>query len=277
MQLRRPRTMVFITHDFDEALRLGDRIAIMKDGVLDQVGTPEEVVADPATSYVREFTTHVPQAEVLTARRVMGAVRECARHTDASATIAELIPMLLADPSPIAVHDDDGEPVGSVGAGRRRRAACRANGRTSRCRDDDGGQLRRSGSVGISPRLVPLGVLVALRRRRRRAARRRRLPGQLEHQPRRPDRRVPRLGPRQPAHAIRCSSTSSNRSATSSTGRWRRSPSNCRRCRGSPCRSSSLVLIGRTGHWFTADRRRRGDHPARACSACGSRRWRRWR
>ena len=78
MQLRRPRTMVFITHDFDEALRLGDRIAIMKDGVLDQVGTPEEVVADPATSYVREFTTHVPQAEVLTARRVMGAVRECA-------------------------------------------------------------------------------------------------------------------------------------------------------------------------------------------------------
>ena len=52
MQMRRPRTMVFITHDFDEALRLGDRIAIMKDGVLDQVGTPEEVVAAPATNYV---------------------------------------------------------------------------------------------------------------------------------------------------------------------------------------------------------------------------------
>ena len=80
MQLRRPRTMVFITHDFDEALRLGDRIAIMKDGVLDQVGTPEEVVADPATSYVREFTTHVPQAEVLTAQRVMGAVRTVPAH-----------------------------------------------------------------------------------------------------------------------------------------------------------------------------------------------------
>jgi glycine betaine/proline transport system ATP-binding protein len=116
MQLRRPRTMVFITHDFDEALRLGDRIAIMKDGVLDQVGTPEEVVAEPATSYVREFTTHVPQAEVLTARRVMGAVRDCDRHTTTSATIAELIPMLLSDPSPIAVHDDDGQPVGSVDA-----------------------------------------------------------------------------------------------------------------------------------------------------------------
>jgi glycine betaine/proline transport system ATP-binding protein len=116
MQVRRPRTMVFITHDFDEALRLGDRIAIMKDGVLDQVGTPEEVVANPATSYVREFTTHVPQAEVLTARLVMGPVQDCTRHTDASAKVAELIPMLLADPSPIAVHDDGGEPVGSVGA-----------------------------------------------------------------------------------------------------------------------------------------------------------------
>ena len=115
MQRRRPRTMVFITHDFDEALRLGDRIAIMKDGVLDQVGTPEDVVADPATSYVREFTTHVPQAEVLTARRVMGSVRECTRHTDVSAKVADLIPMLLDDPSPIAVHDGDGEAVGSVG------------------------------------------------------------------------------------------------------------------------------------------------------------------
>jgi glycine betaine/proline transport system ATP-binding protein len=116
MQQRRPRTMVFITHDFDEALRLGDRIAIMKDGVLDQIGTPEDVVAHPATNYVREFTTHVPQAEVLTAQRVMGAVRDCARHTDATAKVADLIPMLLADPSPIAVHNSDGEPVGSVDA-----------------------------------------------------------------------------------------------------------------------------------------------------------------
>ena len=115
LQQRRPRTIVFITHDFDEALRLGDRIAIMKDGVLDQVGTPEEVVAEPATDYVREFTTHVPQAEVLTARRVMGSVRECARQADESAKIADLIPMLLADPSPIAIHDGSDQPIGSVG------------------------------------------------------------------------------------------------------------------------------------------------------------------
>ena len=136
MQLRRPRTMVFITHDFDEALRLGDRIAIMKDGVLDQVGTPEDVVADPATNYVREFTTHVPQAEVLTARACHGGGAECARHTDATAKVADLIPMLLADPSPIAVHDSDGETVGSVDAAE---CCCDAGAGTAndRCRCDD--------------------------------------------------------------------------------------------------------------------------------------------
>jgi glycine betaine/proline transport system ATP-binding protein len=116
LQMRHPRTVVFITHDFDEALRLGDRIAVMKDGVFDQVGTPEQVVADPATEYVREFTTHVPPAEVLTARRVMGAVQECSRHADASARVSELIPMLLDDPSPIAIHDADDGAIGSVSA-----------------------------------------------------------------------------------------------------------------------------------------------------------------
>ena len=64
LQQRRPRTIVFITHDFDEALRLGDRIAIMKDGVLDQVGTPEEVVAEPsdrATSASSRRTSRRPR------------------------------------------------------------------------------------------------------------------------------------------------------------------------------------------------------------------------
>ena len=72
LQERRPRTIVFITHDFDEALRLGDRIAIMKDGVFDQIGTPEEIVAEPATDYVREFTTHVCRPRCSRRGRVMG-------------------------------------------------------------------------------------------------------------------------------------------------------------------------------------------------------------
>ena len=65
------KTMIFITHDLAEALKLGDRIAIMKDGHFVQVGTPEEVVANPADDYVAEFTKEVPRAHVLTARAIM--------------------------------------------------------------------------------------------------------------------------------------------------------------------------------------------------------------
>ena len=59
------KTIVFITHDFDEAIRLGDRIAIMKDGAVVQVGTPEEIVLAPATDYVSEFTRNVTRAKVV--------------------------------------------------------------------------------------------------------------------------------------------------------------------------------------------------------------------
>jgi glycine betaine/proline transport system ATP-binding protein len=65
------KTMIFITHDLMEALKLGDRIAIMKDGHFVQVGTPEEVVARPADDYVADFTRDVPRAHVLTARSIM--------------------------------------------------------------------------------------------------------------------------------------------------------------------------------------------------------------
>jgi glycine betaine/proline transport system ATP-binding protein len=65
------KTMIFITHDLMEALKLGDRIAIMKDGQFVQVGTPEEVVARPADDYVADFTRDVPRAHVLTARSIM--------------------------------------------------------------------------------------------------------------------------------------------------------------------------------------------------------------
>ncbi len=66
--------MIFITHDLAEALKLGDRIAIMKDGAFVQVGTPEEVVAHPADDYVADFTKDVPRAHVLTARAIMRPV-----------------------------------------------------------------------------------------------------------------------------------------------------------------------------------------------------------
>ncbi|GGU83091.1 glycine/betaine ABC transporter ATP-binding protein [Streptomyces albospinus] len=65
------RTMVFITHDLAEALRVGDRIALMRDGRIVQLGTPEEIVGSPADDYVRDFVRDVPREQVLTVRRAM--------------------------------------------------------------------------------------------------------------------------------------------------------------------------------------------------------------
>jgi glycine betaine/proline transport system ATP-binding protein len=109
------RTIVFITHDFAEALRLGDRIAIMKDGVFDQVGTPEEIVARPATDYVREFTTDIPKSKVLTVRSVMHpGDTNGVRRVPCNTKIGQLIPLLLDSGDPICVVDDDGQPLGIV-------------------------------------------------------------------------------------------------------------------------------------------------------------------
>jgi glycine betaine/proline transport system ATP-binding protein len=65
------KTMVFITHDLAEALKLGDRILIMRDGEVIQIGTPDEVVAAPADDYVKDFTSDVPRSHVLTLKWVM--------------------------------------------------------------------------------------------------------------------------------------------------------------------------------------------------------------
>ena len=71
MQGKLHKTIIFITHDLDEAVRIGDRIAIMRDGVIVQVGTPMEVVLHPADAYVREFTSNVRQNALMTAGVVM--------------------------------------------------------------------------------------------------------------------------------------------------------------------------------------------------------------
>jgi glycine betaine/proline transport system ATP-binding protein len=110
------RTIIFITHDFAEALRLGDRIAIMKDGSFDQVGTPEEIVTNPATDYVREFTTDIPRAKVLSVRSVtvVGTAKPGGRSVHADAAVECVIPMLLDNDEPINVIDDAGEAIGVV-------------------------------------------------------------------------------------------------------------------------------------------------------------------
>ena len=115
------KTIVFITHDFDEAIRLADRIAIMKDGEVIQVGTAEELVTSPADDYVVEFTSKVPRAKVMSAQSIMEAAstqagkcrpltEDCTVHCEAK--VEEVAPAILANGQRLAVVDDDGKVVG---------------------------------------------------------------------------------------------------------------------------------------------------------------------
>ncbi len=74
------KTMLFITHDLPEALRLGDRIAIMRDGAIVQLGTPEELVGSPADDYVANFVRDIPRTHVLTLRWIMREPRPGEEH-----------------------------------------------------------------------------------------------------------------------------------------------------------------------------------------------------
>jgi glycine betaine/proline transport system ATP-binding protein len=110
------KTMIFITHDLAEALKLGDRIAIMKDGRFVQVGTPEEVVAHPADDYVADFTRDVPRAHVLTARAIMRSTNgetDFAGDVPADAILQSLLPLVVKDERPFRVVED-GAQVGIV-------------------------------------------------------------------------------------------------------------------------------------------------------------------
>jgi glycine betaine/proline transport system ATP-binding protein len=110
------KTMVFITHDLAEALKLGDRIAIMKDGKFVQVGTPEEVVARPADDYVADFTRDVPRAHVLTVRSIMRSANgdaEYAGDVAAATIVQDLLPRVVNEHRPYRVVDGDAQ-VGVV-------------------------------------------------------------------------------------------------------------------------------------------------------------------
>ncbi len=110
------KTIVFITHDFDEAIRLADRIAIMKDGAVVQTGTPEELVLRPADPYVAEFTRHVARAKVVTAAAVMtpGGPVEHAGTVAAGDRIEAIAARVEAAELPHAVVDAAGRVVGAI-------------------------------------------------------------------------------------------------------------------------------------------------------------------
>ena len=117
LQARMHRTLVFITHDFQEALKLGDRIAIMKDGLFMQLGTPEEIVSAPADDYVREFTKDAPKVKVVTVGKVLGPLDPQARvqhSVTADTVLEEVLPLLLASPEPVGILDRSGRLIGQV-------------------------------------------------------------------------------------------------------------------------------------------------------------------
>ena len=111
------KTMVFVTHDLQEALKLGDRILIMRDGAIVQIGTPAEVVGAPADDYVRDFTSEVPRSHVLTLKWVMREPRpddSTEGPVMASTTIVrQAARAALASDHPVRVVDN-GELVGIV-------------------------------------------------------------------------------------------------------------------------------------------------------------------
>jgi len=120
LQSKLHKTIMFVTHDFDEALRLADRIAIMKDGVIEQLDTPANIVLHPATEYVRKFTEEVPREKVLKIEAVMDAANADDSMGDlsvnADAIIEQVAESILNSNAPVRVVDDEGQTVGSITA-----------------------------------------------------------------------------------------------------------------------------------------------------------------
>jgi len=112
------KTILFVTHDFDEALRLADRIAIMKEGVIEQLDTPANIVLNPATEYVRKFTEEVPREKVLKIESVMDPVDSSEELSDLKvskdAIIETVAEAVLSELKPVAVVDANNKVVGAV-------------------------------------------------------------------------------------------------------------------------------------------------------------------
>jgi glycine betaine/proline transport system ATP-binding protein len=112
------KTIVFITHDFDEAVRLGDRIAIMKDGAVIQLATPEQLVTNPADDYVAQFTRDAPRGKLISVASIMEPPGDTTRKSDqvldASAKLNDVAADVLASEQPLSVRDEKGATIGSV-------------------------------------------------------------------------------------------------------------------------------------------------------------------
>ena len=112
------KTIMFVTHDFDEALKLADRIAIIKDGINEQLDTPANIVLSPATEYVKKFTQEVPREKVLKIESVMDQKDEGRNLSDFTvskdAIIETVAEKILGQEKSVAVVDNDNNKVGII-------------------------------------------------------------------------------------------------------------------------------------------------------------------
>lgn len=122
LQAELHKTIVFITHDLDEALRIGDRIAILKDGKLVQVGRPEEIILNPADDYVQAFTRDVNRGKVLRAKSIMepttgtisGEQADTSQVVRSDTVLDDILPMALASDQAIRVLDRNDKLIGTI-------------------------------------------------------------------------------------------------------------------------------------------------------------------
>jgi len=118
LQGKLQKTIMFVTHDFDEALRLADRIAIMKDGIIEQLDTPANIVLSPATEYVKKFTEEVPREKVLKIEAVMEPMSDNKNLSDLKvskdAIIETVAEKILSQEKPVAVIDANKKVIGIV-------------------------------------------------------------------------------------------------------------------------------------------------------------------
>ena len=111
------KTVVFVSHDFQEALRLADRIAIMKDGWIVQIGKAADIIRNPANDYIAQFTLGAPCSKVLTAADILEPAGEpagAAAAVPVGMTLEEVIPRLVGHADGVPVVDGDGKTIGRV-------------------------------------------------------------------------------------------------------------------------------------------------------------------
>lgn len=119
LQERLKRTIIFVSHDLDEAFKLGDKIVIMEGGRIVQSGTPRAIFSNPVNQYVADFVQHMNPLSVLTAQDIMEPIKGRAPSDIVSmeTPLAQIMAQINDGVDAVVVHDDKGEPVGQCTSG----------------------------------------------------------------------------------------------------------------------------------------------------------------